>query len=119
RTRIAKSKVVGTDETGAKVNGDKIWMWTWQNTKTTFIIASPNRGYATIEEYFPQGFPKSILVSDCWKSHFQSEVAGHQLCIPHLIRELNYFQECYQSAWAEKCKSIFIRAMDIGKKMNP
>jgi transposase len=118
RTRIIESSVVGTDETGAKVDGKKSWMWAWQNAKTTFIAASPNRGYATIEKNFPNGFPKSIIVSDCWKSHFQPIAAGHQLCMAHLLRELNYLQERYQSAWAKKCKVLFMRAMALKKQMN-
>lgn len=119
RTRITESKVVGADETGAKMNGKKIWIWTWQNTKTTFIAASPNRGYDTIKENFPDGFPNTILVSDCWKSHFQPKALQHQLCIAHLLRELNYFQECYKSDWAKKCKTIFMRGLDIKTKMKP
>lgn len=119
RARIAESKVVGTDETGAKVDGKKIWMWTWQDAKTTFIAASPNRGYNTIQENFPSGFPNSIIVSDCWKSHFQSATAGHQLCIAHLMRELNYFQQRYKSTWAIKCKTVFMRSMAFKKQMSP
>lgn len=119
RERIANSKVVGADETGAKVNGKKIWIWTWQNASLTFVAASENRGYATIKENFPAGFPKSILVSDCWSSHFLPKAFKHQLCMPHLIRELNHFQECHESPWAKKCKSIFVRAIDIKTKMNP
>lgn len=119
RARIAQSKVVGTDETGAKINGKKGWMWTWQNDEVTFIVASLNRGYDTIQSHFPEGFPKSIIVSDCWKSHFQSVAAGHQLCMAHLMRELNYFQQRYKSPWATKCKSVFMRSIVIKKQMHP
>ena len=37
---IAKSKSVGGDETGLKVNGDKFWAWIWQNSMLTFISIS-------------------------------------------------------------------------------
>jgi transposase len=94
-------------------------MWTWQNTKTTFIAASPNRGYNTIQENFPGGFPNSMIVSDCWKSHFQSATAGHQLCIAHLMRELNFFEQRYESPWAIKCKTVFMGALSAKKQMNP
>ncbi len=41
---VEKSDVVGGDETGCKVNGDKWWFWTWQTATLTFIMASANRG---------------------------------------------------------------------------
>jgi len=63
--------------------------------------------------------PKNIIVSDCWKSHFQSATAGRQLCIAHLVRELNYFQQRYKSTWAIKCKTVFMRSMAFKKQMNP
>lgn len=119
RDQIAKSKVVGADETGAKVDGKKIWMWTWQNPTLTFIVASPNRGFATIEENFPKGFPNSILVSDCWKSHFKSGAWQHQICMAHLLRELNYFHDRYKSPWAKKCKKILVHALKIKAQMEP
>lgn len=46
---ISRSPVVGSDETRAKINGKKSWIWTWQNDQYTYIKASPGRGYLVIE----------------------------------------------------------------------
>lgn len=119
RTQIANSRIVGADETGAKVDGKKIWYWVWQNDAITFITASLNRGYATIEENFPNGFPNSILVTDCWRSHFKSAALGRQLCIAHLLRELTYLKERYKSNWPEKCSILFRQALELKTNMNP
>ena len=48
KQQIAQSLVVGADETGAKVNGTKWWIWTvrravWQNLLNSFIVPSDNR----------------------------------------------------------------------------
>jgi transposase len=51
---IKQSSYVGSDETGAKVNGNKWWIWVWQNVKNTFLKASSSRGFSTVEEVFPQ-----------------------------------------------------------------
>jgi len=59
KNRVEKAECLGTDETGAKVNGKKHWFWTWQNKELTFIIQSPSRGYKTIAETFPNGLPNS------------------------------------------------------------
>ena len=52
KERISKSILIGTDETGVKVNGKKDWIWTWQNDELTFITHSDNRGFKTITDNF-------------------------------------------------------------------
>lgn len=50
---ICSSKVIGGDETGAKVNGNKHWFWTWQTPKLTYIAHCDTRGKAAIKAHFP------------------------------------------------------------------
>jgi len=50
RQNVMRSRVIGTDETGVKINGKKYWFWTWQNERATYIAASANRGTTTINE---------------------------------------------------------------------
>jgi len=38
-----KNKAIGVDETGVKVNGNKHWACTWQNSGATFITITNNR----------------------------------------------------------------------------
>ncbi len=61
--------MAGTDETGLKINGQKCWTWTWQNDKLTYIAQSNNRGFATIQTNFEDGFVKSVLVHDYFLGH--------------------------------------------------
>src|SRR5690606_15473199 len=68
RQGIESSGVVGTDETGIKVNGDKHWFWTWQNGLLTYIAHSVTRGKAAIDAHFPRGFPGATLVNDGWRA---------------------------------------------------
>jgi transposase len=118
KERIASSKVVGTDETGCKINGVKSWMWTWQNDLATFIAPSFNRGFATIQSNFEFGFINAVLVHDCWKSHFQVHTQNHQICIAHLLRELNYFIEVHKDPWAINFRQLLLDSLEIKHKMN-
>jgi transposase len=118
RNKLADSKVVGTDETGVKINGKNHWYWTWQNENLTLIAASENRGFKTIKENFNRGFSKGVLVHDCWRSHFKTPALTHQLCLAHLFRELNYFTERYKVTWPERIKKVFIRATEVKKQMS-
>lgn len=117
KEKIETSKVVGADETGAKINGKKCWIWTWQNDQLTFIAPSENRGFATIESNFKNGFKNAILVHDCWKSHFQTPALNHQLCIAHLLRELNYFIEAHKDPWATQFRQLLLDSLEVKQKM--
>lgn len=119
RDLIKDSSVVGTDETGGRLNGKKIWIWTWQNDRFTWLKGSDNRGYKTIEENFPEGFKKTVFVHDCWKSHFQPEVHTHQLCTAHLLRELNYFEERYKHRWPVRFRKFILDSIELKKKLDP
>jgi transposase len=90
KERIIKSILIGTDETGVKVNGQKDWIWVWQNDELTFITHSDNRGFKTIEENFTDGLPNSILFHDRFACHFNCEAMHHQVCMSHLLRDLQY-----------------------------
>lgn len=117
RKEIAESRVVGSDETGIYVNGELHWGWTWQSKNATFIAISPNRGSQTIGDAFEGGLPGAILVHDCWKPHFNSGAAGHQLCTAHLLRELKHFEERFGHPWATKFAEMLADALKLKKKM--
>jgi transposase len=110
--------VVGSDETGIKINGEKGWFWTWQNKLMTYIAFSTNRGFASIETNFAKGFQKAVLVHDCWSSHFKTVCKTHQLCTAHLLRELIFFEERHQSKWATDFKSLIYKALEIKKNLS-
>jgi transposase len=119
RDMIINSPVVGTDETGGRLNGKKIWIWTWQNERLTWLRGTDNRGYKTIVESFPKGFENAVLVHDCWRSHFQTDVQTHQLCTVHLLRELNYLEEQYNHRWPVKFRKFILDGIELKKKLDP
>ena len=112
---MASSNVIGTDETGVKVNGDKYWFWTWQTPEYTFISHSLNRAIQTVNHLFPDGFPNSTLVHDGWKPQLNTTAQQHQTCLPPLLRRLNYLIEKYPKAhWAK----AFLKLLNDAIKLN-
>ena len=117
KNRIFHSDVVGTDETGVKVNINNHWFWAWQNNQLTFIVHSANRGIATIKHVFENGLPNAILNHDRWASHFPCKSKGNQLCTSHLPRDLIYLEELYQSKWAKYMNDFILEALELKKQM--
>ena len=105
---IKTGKWIGSDETGVHVNGKKWWLWIWQNTLGNYYAVSNSRGMKTVKEYFKQDY-WGILIHDCWSAQLNTIARlGHQLCHPHLIRDLNYLIETFNSSWCYKMKCLLL-----------
>ena len=93
-------------------------MWTWQNETNTYLVPSENRKASTISENFINGFPKAVLVHDCWRSQINTPAKNHQLCLAHLIRELNYFIELDKEKWSTQFKALLQKAIKLKPTLN-
>ncbi len=115
KSRLEKAKSVGSDETGANVNGDKWWIWVWQNALMTFISLENSRGQKVIERLFPNGFPNAVIGTDRWAAQLNTQAKGHQLCMAHLLRDLTYLTEAEKSKTAKELKELFTNAIKLKK----
>ena len=117
KSEIVKSSVVGSDETGAKVNGKKWWIWTWQNILNTFIIASDNRGTKTIDSIWENGLPNSVLLSDRWAAQLKVHTQGKQICLAHLLRDLNYLIETEKHQFSTQFKELLVDIFEVKRQL--
>ena len=106
KTEIGKSAVIGSDETGCKVNSKKHWMWVWQNAINTFIVPSHNRGFETIQSVFADGLPNATLVCDRWAAQLKMMTKNNQICLAHLQRELVFLEETEKLPFATSFKEL-------------
>lgn len=123
KTDISQSAVVGADETGVKVSGKKWWIGAaavaaWQTVLSTFIVAADNRGFKTVEAFFAQGFPNSTLLSDRWTAQLKTFSKNKQICLAHLLRELNYLIAVEKSEFATAFKTLIGSVFDLKKEQN-
>jgi len=118
RGRILQSKQVGSDETSAKVNSKKHWIWAWQTASLTFLTASESRGSQTIENIFPAGLPNGVLNSDRWAAQLKTVSAGHQLCIAHLLRDLKYLEQLEKNDWTKRLKELLKRSLNLKEQQS-
>jgi transposase len=117
KTEIAESQVVGSDETGAKVNGDKWWFWVWQNVFCTFIVAAKSRGGATITNIWADRLANVILVTDRWAAQLKDAKKGHQICLAHLLRNVIFLIESEKHAFAIQFKQLMLDVFSIRKEL--
>ena len=115
---VMESSYVGSDETSFKSKGSKNWFWIWQNTLVTYIAAATSRSKSVINEQFPNGLPKAILGSDRLAAQLSTQTKGNQICLPHLLRELNYLIEVEQTSWSSSFKNLLKDAIQL-KQTHP
>jgi transposase len=113
---IAISLFVGSDETGYRLNGKKGWFWVWQNTLVTFIVAATSRSKQVIAEYFPNGLPNATLCSDRLAAQLSTLAKSSQLCLAHLLRDLNFLIERQESDWPQQFKTLLKKAIELKQK---
>jgi len=117
RQNVGEASVVGSDETSIKVNGKKGWFHTYQNPQWTFIGYHDCRGTAAQEHFYPKGFPKATLVTDCLAMQLSTPAHNHQVCIAHLLRELNQMQQMYpRHPWPSQVKALLLLALELKKQ---
>lgn len=115
RQVVEVSFFVGSDETGAKAKGDKIWFWVWQSAIVTYIVAACTRSKQVIKDTFPHGLPNSIICTDRLAAQLSTISKAKQICIVHLLRDLNYLIEKEQTQWAKDFKQLFLHALELKK----
>lgn len=91
RRKIELDEVVGADETGVTVNGETMWMWVFQTALLTYMFIADGRRKEIIDEHFPDGLIKSVLITDRLSSYFNVDVKEHQDCLVHILRNTLYF----------------------------
>lgn len=114
-SQISLCDIVGIDETGAKVNGQRDWHWVFQNDTCTFIVHNESRGTKVIREHFEDGFVNAIVVHDNYSSYNSLIAKGEQLCLAHKLRDLNYAIECDDTKLMKDMKLLFQEAMNDHK----
>ena len=110
-SQLELSDMVGIDETGVKVNGNRDWHWVFQNDTNTFIVYDESRGTKVIDEHFPDGFIDAIVVHDNYSSYNNLVASGEQLCLAHKLRDLNYAIECDNTKLMKDIRSLLQEAM--------
>ena len=116
---LKTSFVIGSDETGIRINGKNQYLWVLQNEDNSYYMQG-NRSYNTLSNTIDKF--DGIWISDRYGGQLKMN-CQHQLCLAHLIRECKYLIELENSKWAKRLKSIFEKSIHLknsyGDRYNP
>lgn len=109
---ILTSSVVGFDESGCYCNKRLDWAWIAQTVYYTLLFRANGRGSKVLEGKFGDSLERMTAVTDRHSAYFAIHFLNHQVCLAHLLRELQYLSELNpKQNWAEQIAELFREAI--------
>lgn len=109
---IMKSAVVGFDESGLYCNKRLDWAWIAQTVYFTLLFHGKGRSHKELESRFGNSLERMTAVTDRHSAYFTINFLNHQVCVAHLLRELQYLNELdTQQQWSRNVESLLQEAI--------
>jgi transposase len=112
---IRASGVIGSDETGARLDVQTAWLWTLQTPTSAYYTIEPTRGAVVLETLMGNAMP-TVWVSDLAKAQLKQPAILRQICLAHQTRDLQYAIDAHRCAWAYHFQALLFRAQRLGKQ---
>ena len=109
---IMKSVVVGFDESGLYCNKKLDWTWIAQTVYFTLLFHGSGRSHKELKSRFGSSLERMVAVTDRHSAYFTLNFLDHQVCVAHLLRELQYLNELdTEQEWSKKVESLLQEAV--------
>ena len=111
---IRNSAVVGFDESGCYVNGKLNWSSIVQTTFLTLLFRGAGRGSKVLEERFGDSLKNMVAVTDRHSAYFAINFLNNQICLAHLLRNLEYLNDIdKEQTWAKEVQALLREAIHL------
>ena len=109
---IMNSAIVGFDESGLYCNKRLDWTWIAQTVYFTLLFHGSGRSHKELESRFGDSLERMTAVTDRHSAYFTLNFLNHQVCVAHLLRELQYQNELdTEQEWSRKVESLLQEAI--------
>lgn len=109
---IKESSVVGFDESGCYTNGRLNWSWIAQTTYLTLVFRGAGRGARVLEDRFGDSLKNMTAITDRHSAYFAIDFLNNQICLAHLLRNLEYLNDLdNEQTWAKEVQGLLREAI--------
>lgn len=110
--RIKQSSVVGFDESGLYCNKRLDWTWIAQTAYFTLLFRAGGRASKELDSRFGDALERMVAVTDRHSAYFALNFLDHQVCLAHLLRELQYLNELdAEQDWSKRVEQLLQEAI--------
>lgn len=113
-TRLRQARLICSDETTVRVQGQTQWNWVFQNAEVVIHVIRPSRGRAVVTEIL-DGHRPAFWVSDLYSAQ-RGHAEVWQVCLAHQLRDLLYAIEAGDAVFAPRMKALLLRAVVLARR---
>lgn len=112
--RIKESAVVGFDESGCYTKGKLNWSWIAQTAYLTLVFRGAGRGAKVLEKRFGDSLKNMTAVTDRHSAYFAVGFLNNQVCLAHLLRNLEYLNDLDKGqTWSKEVQELLREAIHL------
>jgi transposase len=111
QNEIQQSKVIHSDETGSRVDGQNWWQWVFCSATAVLHVIRSNRSVDVIKDVMADATAE-VWVSDCYSAQVKAPASERQLCLAHQVRNLQAVVDLYPASfWPRAMQTMFRSAI--------
>jgi transposase len=115
KQRLLSSTVLASDETSVRVGKKTFWTWVFHHADSACFLIRPSRGKAVVHEFLGDVRP-AVWISDRLGAQRGWASRDHQVCLAHLLRDVQYAIDAGDAAFAPGTKHLLQRAVRIAHR---
>jgi transposase len=114
-TRLRQARVIGSDETSARVKGVNQWEWTFQNDEICLHVIRPSRGGDVMTEVLAGHCPH-VWISDLFSAQKTHPAEDWQVCLAHQLRDCQYGIDAGDDIFSARMKQILLWSIAVRRR---
>ena len=114
KEKLQAARVIASDETTTRIDGELRWHWVFLSDQAVLHEIAASRGRAIAETVLGEHRPE-VWISDRYAGQ-QGLAEVHQVCLAHVLRDVQYANDCGDSIFAPKIRELLRWAIRIGKR---
>ena len=115
RARLLSGTALESDETGVRVGKSNWWLWVFHHKDSAVFVADPSRGKSVVATFLGD-FRPDFWVSDRYGGQLGWADKENQVCLAHLIRDVQYAIDAGDGIFAPGLHHLLGRACRIGRR---
>ena len=115
RHRLLSGTVLQSDETSARVGKRTFWTWVFHHGDSACFVMAASRSKKVVEEFLGPVRP-DFWVSDRLAAQRGWATKEHQVCLAHLLRDVQYAIDTGDGTFAPAVQALLKRAVRIGRR---
>jgi len=115
KARLLAGTALASDETGMRVGKANWWLWVFHHADSAVFVAAKHRSKAVVQAFLGDRRP-DYWISDRYGGQMGWATREHQVCLAHLIRDVQYAIDAGDAVFAPGLKGLLKRACAIGRR---